>query len=517
VKTGGQRPPLQLRDCEPDAAPFRENMQRRLITRVILVAAASLLTAASLDARNLPPLVPQPAPVVVPAPVAETLGNGMKVVMVENHALPVVTLKLAIRTGAEADPAGLPGTAQFVASLLDEGTRTRSAQEIAEAVDGMGGVFDSGADWDDSWASLSVLSNHAQRAFDLLSDMVINPAFRPAEVERIRRQTLSALDVLRRDPGYLADTLLERVIFSGTPYSHPKDGVRESVRRLSRGDLARFHDRYYQPSNAVLVVVGDISAAQAIDLARSVFGAWKTSEAPPPARNPPPGAMPESRRVVVIDDPNAVQTEIRIASPAVSRNSPEYDALTAANQVLGGPAENRLFSVLRIRRGLVYGASSNLVCYRNAGAWEIKTSTRTSETVKTVNLILRQMSDLEDHSINGKELQNAQNYLVGHMALDFETSQQIADHVLSLMIDDLPMDTWNHKAEKIQSLSIEDISAAARQYLNPDHAAIIMVGNAAEFKDDLKSLGPARIIPLADVDFASSTLEQPSQSANGEH
>ncbi|MGH9343627.1 MAG: hypothetical protein ACRD19_07700, partial [Terriglobia bacterium] len=127
------------------------------------------------------------------------------------------------------------------------------------------------------------------------------------------------------------------------------------------------------------------------------------------------------------------------------------------------------------------------------------------------NIILRQMNELENRSLDGRELQNAQNYLVGHMALDFETSQQIADHILSLMIDGLPLDTWNHEAENVQNLSIPDISTVARQYLNPNHAAIILVGNAAEFKDGLKSFGPARIIPLADVDFASSTLKRPSQ------
>lgn len=492
---------------------IQENMKRRV--RIILAVSVCLLAACSLQARDLPPLVPQPAPMVVPAPVAQTLGNGMKVLVVQDHALPVITLRLAVLTGAAADPASLPGTAQFVASMLNEGTRTRSALEIAEAIDGMGGVFDSGADWDDSWASLSVLSNHAQLAFDLLSDMAINPAFRPAEVERIRRQTLSALDVLRRDPDYLADTLIERVIFSGTPYSHPKDGVTESVQRLSRDDLARFHDRYYQPSNAVLVVVGDITTAQAWDLAKSAFGGWKAGE-PLPAPQSSPAEPQATPRVVVIDDPNAVQTEIRIANLAFRRNSSEYGALTVANQVLGGPAENRLFSELRIRRGLVYGASSDLVCYRNAGAWEIKTSTRTDETIKTVSLILSQMNDLEDGSINGRELQNAQNYLVGHMALDFETSQQIADHVLSLMINDLPMDALTHRAEQIRNLSVDEVSAAARKYLNSSQAAIILVGNAAEFKHGLKSFGPARIIPLTDVDFAASTLEQPAHDAVGE-
>jgi zinc protease len=448
----------------------------------------------------------------VPAPAVHTLGNGLKVVVIESHTLPVITLKLAVRTGAEADPAELPGTAQFVASLLNEGTRTRSAQQIAEAVDGMGGVFDSGAGWDDSWASLSTLSDQAPRAFGLLSDMVMNTAFRSAEVERARRQTLSALEALRRDPGYLAGALLERLVFAGTPYGHPADGVRESVTRLTRQDLEQFHQRYYQPANAILVVVGDIRAAEAFGLAQSSFGEWKGRALPPP-RTPQRVAPSESREIVVIDDPNAVQTEIRVANLSVRRASPDYDALTVANQVLGGPAENSLFTVLRSRRGLVYDASSRIACYRSAGAWEIKTSTRTEETVKTLQLILRQMRRLDRHPITRGELENAQGYLVGHMALDFETSQQIANHILDLIIYDLPLDTWNHQAENIRSLSTQQVWSATRRYLSAKHAVVVLVGNAAGFKNNLKSLGKVRIIPMADIDFASATLEGSAHEA----
>ncbi|MDE3178397.1 MAG: insulinase family protein, partial [Acidobacteriota bacterium] len=154
--------------------------------------------------------------------------------MVERHETPALSLTLAIRTGSEADPPDLPGTAQFVASLLNEGTKKRTAQQIAAAVDGMGAIFDSGAEWDDSWATLRVLNNHTREGFALLSDMVIHPAFAPAEIARLRRQTLSALKVLRRDPVYMADTLVEREVFWGTPYSHPANGVEESIERLTR-------------------------------------------------------------------------------------------------------------------------------------------------------------------------------------------------------------------------------------------------------------------------------------------
>ncbi|MGH9435102.1 MAG: M16 family metallopeptidase [Terriglobia bacterium] len=485
-------------------------MKLRLIPLTTLLACCGILVS-GLVARESPPVVPAPRPVTIPMPTVRTLGNGLTVVALESEAIPAVTLTLALRTGAEADPPSIPGTAEFVASLLNEGTTTRSAQQIAAAVDGMGAVFDSAADWDDSWASLSVLSDHTELGFDLLSDMVINPAFAPTEIARLRRQTLSALAVLRRDPSYLADTLLEREIFWGTPYSHPANGVEGSVRRLTRQELEHFHDLYYQPANAILVVVGNIDNRRALDLAQRYFGGWKDGGELPSAPAQPVNA-PQLRRVVVIDDPDAVQTEIRVANSAVLRASPEYNALALANQVLGGPAEDRLFSVLRTRRGLVYGASSSLVCYRTAGAWEITTSTRTTETRKTLDLILSQMKRLDSQPIRPEELSNAQDYLVGKMALDFETSSQIAEHVLDLIIYNLPLDTWNEKAQKVRSLTRDSVWKATREHLDPASAVIVLVGNAAEFQRDLKGLGPVQSVPMADVDLASSTLERPART-----
>ncbi|HEX5483398.1 MAG TPA: pitrilysin family protein [Terriglobia bacterium] len=487
--------------------------------KTVLLCALGLL-AASLPARELPPLVPPPQPVVIPVPAAQTLPNGLTVLVLERHTLPVVTLNLAIKAGAEADPPGLPGAAQLVASLLDEGTEDRGAQQIAEAIDDAGGSIDVGAEWDDSYASLSVLSDHTQLAFNLLSDMAIHPAFSAEEVKRIRKQTLSALDILRHDPGYLADTLFERMVFWGTPYSHPANGVEESIRRITSRDLRRFHDTYYRPSNAALVVVGDIASSQAFALARQFFGGWKASPrspavkvlpnrrgSPPASANHPNGQA--ARQVVVIDDPAAVQTEIRIGNTAIRRASPDYAALTVANQVLGGPAVNLLFSVLRSRHGLVYGASSDIVSYRNGGAWEAKTSTRTAQTSKAVELILDQMKNLRDRSLSSMDLSMAQDYLIGHMALDFESSQEVAQQLLELLVYNLPLDYWSHFPGEVRGLTRDEVRMATRRYLDPQHSVIVLVGNAQDFKDNLKSLGNVRIIPMANVDLASATLERP--------
>ena len=467
-----------------------------------------------LAARERPPVVQPPKPVTLRLPSIKTLPNGLRVVVIERHTLPLVTLRLVVKAGSEADPADRPGTAQLVANLLNQGTGRRSAWDVAEAVDGAGGTLDTGAEWDSSFAALSVLGDHAELAFDLLADMVIHPAFAQAEVERKRKQTLAALEVARDDPAYIADTTFRSVLFSGTSYGHPEDGTRDAVARLRAQDLRNFHSRYYLPSNSVLAVVGDVTAEAGLDQARKYFGGWEDRPVSPSPTASCPG--PASREVVVIDKPDAVQTEIRIGSLGVSRDSPEFYALSAANQILGGPAENRLFKSLRSREGLTYGASSELICHQHLGSWVAKTFTRTPETVKTVQMALDQIKRLHNHSITQDELDRAKGYLIGHLALEFETSEGIATQFLDLLLHNLPLDYWNRFPERIDALTPEDVWAAARQYLHPDRSVVVLVGDAAGFKKDVRKLGPTRVIPLESLDFASASLEH-AQSAAGKH
>lgn len=458
-----------------------------------------------------PPTVPPPKPFILPAPAVRKLENGLRVVVIERHSLPMVTLRLVVEAGAEADPTDAPGTAQLVTALLNQGTKHRSALEIAEAVDRAGGTIDTGADWDSSYAALSVLSDHTGLAFDLLADIIRHPAFAPAEVERKRRQTLSALEVARQDPGYIADTAFDHLVLRGTPYGHPQDGTPESVRRLTPAGLRAFHARWYRPGRSILAAVGDITPDEAFRLAEKFFGDWKGQAAPEAS----PGKAPavETGEIVAINKPDAVQTEIRVGNYGIPRASPDYVALTVANQVLGGPAANRLFSALRTRRGLTYGASSELNCFESAGTWEAKTFTRTSTTAKALKVILDQMRDFRDHRITPAELATSQSYLVGHLALEFQSSESVAEHVLGLMVHGLPLDYWNTFPEKVNRLSVDDVRQAVRQHLDPDRAVIVLVGNVAEFKKDLKKFGRVRIIPLSAVDFGAAGLERASPAA----
>jgi zinc protease len=468
-----------------------------------LFCLAGLLFAVLALARDFPPEPLLPKPLVLPAPALRVLPNGLKVVAIERHLLPLLTLRLVVKSGAESDPVTLPGTAQLVSALLTEGTSTRTASQISEAIDSSGGLVDAGADWDQSYLSLSVLNDHEELAFDLLSDMVMHSSFAPAEVERKRKQTLSGLEVVRDDPDYVADAALRRLAFLGTAYGHPEDGTIASVRRITPEDLRAFYNSYYQPANAVLAVVGDIKTSEAFERAEKLLGAWTNRTTPPiPAPSPAAG----SYRIVAIDKPDAVQTEIRIGNLGVPRKSPDYLALSVADQILGGPSENRLFKALRSHKGLTYGASSELLSYQTAGVWLAKTFTRTPETMKSVHLALEQIKQMHDHPITPQELETAQGYLIGHLALDFETSDGVASQTLELLVYNLPLDYWNRFPEKIRALTAEEVWNAARQRLAPDNSIIVLVGNLSSFEKDLKKLGPVQFIPLAEVDFGSQQL-----------
>ena len=208
-----------------------------------------------------------------------------------------------------------------------------------------------------------------------------------------------------------------------------------------------------------------------------------------------------------MDKPDAVQTEIRVGTAGIARASSDYDALMIANQVLGGPAANRLFKALRTERGLTYGASSDLVCYRRFGAWESKTSTRTRETMKTLETILDVMGRLRQQPITGTELEYAKNYLIGHLALEFESSDGIAAQALDLVLDGLPLDYWNRFPERIRGLTAEQVSAVLERYLDPGRATIVLVGDARGFSKDLKKLGTVGVIPLPELDLGSPNLK----------
>jgi zinc protease len=300
-------------------------------------------------------------PLTLPPHEIRTLPNGLRVVAIEHHEQPLVSLRLLVGAGTAQDLAPKLGVANMVATLLDQGTTTRTAQQIADAVDTIGGNIRAGAGTDATFAYTTVLKNSLPLGLDLLSDIVRSPAFAQEALDRQRDQLRSALRVSYQDPNYLASLVFRRLVYGLHPYGYPATGTPASLERITRGDLVEYHQRHFAPDNCILAVAGDVTAAEAFAAADKAFGRWERRDAVAPFTLGPPAP---ARRVVIVDLPGAVHTEIRAGHLGILRTSDDFTAVELAVRILGGDGANRLQQILRTRRGIAFGASAGVQAYR---------------------------------------------------------------------------------------------------------------------------------------------------------
>jgi len=425
----------------------------------------------------------------------KSLPNGLQVVVVNHHEQPAVSLRLIVRAGSAQDPVGKPGVAALAMSLLDQGTTSRSAQQIAETIDTVGGELSAGTGRDLSYVEAAVMKDSFELAMRLFADIVRNPSFAPEEIERQRQQVLSALRVSHEDPEYVANVVIDRLVYGFHPYGLPGNGTRDSVALISQEDLRAFHRQHFAPNNGLLAVVGDVTAPEAMAAVTAAFGDWPRREIPPfPEADPPPSA----KRIVVVDKPGAVQTEVRVGQLAMPRKTPAFLAMDLAIRILGGEGANRLHQVLRTERGLTYGAEANLEPLKRAGQVVATTNTRSEATAEVLRLIVDEFSRLRRERVNERELSDAKAYLTGNLPLTLETPEQIATHILNVLFYELPLDELQTYRQRINAITADDISAVARQYVRPEQLSVVLVGNARAFTKDLGGVGFARfeLVPL---------------------
>jgi zinc protease len=441
-----------------------------------------------------------------------TLGNGMQVITVLHHEQPAVTMRLLVRAGAAQDPEKKGGVAYLAAQLLDQGTPTRTASQIADQIDFIGGALGTGSGADLTFANVVVMKDSFEVGMNLLADVVRNPAFAPEEIERQKEQALSSLKVSSEDPDYLASAVFDRLVYGFHPYGLPGSGTPESLASITRGDLVDFHRRYFIPNNIVLAVVGDVTSQEAFATAEKVFGSWPRGEVPAPATMQPPQP---TRRVVIIDKPDSVQTEIRVGQLAIPRKHPDYLAWDLAVKILGGEGANRLHRVLRSERGLTYGASADTESMKQAGDFVAETNTRTDTTGEALRLVVEEFSRLQRQRVFERELADAQAYLSGSFPLTIETPNEIATQILNAVFYELPLDEISTFRERVLSVTPDDIQRVARQYIKPDRLSIVLVGNAQAFLPQLRSVGftDFDVIPIAQLDIMSGTLRREQRRA----
>ena len=436
-----------------------------------------------------------------------TLPNGMQVVVVLHHEQPAVSIRLLVRAGSAQDPMGRGGVANLTASLLDQGTTTRSAQQIADQIDFIGGDLGTGASTDLSFVNAIVMKDSFQTGMDLLADVTRNPAFAAEEIERQKDQILSALRVNADDPSYIADVVFDRLVYGFHPYGLPGSGTEESLAALTRADLQAFHQQYFVPNNAVLAIVGDVTSDEAFAAAQRVFGSWARATLPAVTPADPP---PSARRIVIIDKPDAVQTSIRVGQLAIPRKHPDYMAWDLAVKILGGEGANRLHQVLRSQYGLTYGAEADTEARKDAGDFVAQTDTRTDTTAQALRLMIDEFARLARERVGQRELSDAQAYLSGSFPLTIETPDQIATQVLNVLFFDLPITEIGTFRERVLAVTPDDIQRVSRQYVKPDRLSIVLVGNARAFASQLIDLGFGgyEVIPVDQLDLMSATLKK---------
>ncbi|MPY88492.1 MAG: hypothetical protein GEU99_11255 [Luteitalea sp.] len=456
---------------------------------------------------------PQPLPVEgkleFPPYEMRTLANGLRVVVVPHHEQPAITARLLVQAGAAMDPPKKPGVASLMGVLLDQGTGKRSAQQIADTIDSVGGLLDTGASTDLSFAQVLVMKDSFDDALDLVADVALNPAFSPEEIERQRSQLLSALKVNYQDPEYVADSTIDRLVYGFHPYGIPAEGTPESLAAITRDDLIQFHRRWFVPNNALLAIVGDVTAEEAFKGAERVFGNWRRGDVPMLQVTDPP---PPARRVVVVDRSNAVQTEIRVGQIGIARKHPDYMSLRLAINVLGGEGANRLHNVLRSERGLTYGASADMDALKRGGDIIADTDTRSETTGEALRVVIDQLWRLQREPVSRRELEGAQDYLTGSFPLTIESPDQIALQVLNTLFHDLDVEELETFRDRVDAVTVQDVQRVAREFLQPDRLSIVLVGDASKIAPQLESIGIDQFeqIALADLDLTTADFLRPA-------
>lgn len=461
--------------------------------------------------------VPAPgAPVAarLPNPIETRLANGMRVVVVERPDLPLVTASIVAPGGGARDPQNRAGLASMTGALMTKGTTTRSATQIAQAVESLGGSIESGADWDGTGVSLSVKSDQLAPALGILADVARNPAFAQAELDRARAQALDGVRVQLTDPGQLSGLVASRAVFGNRPYGQSLTGTAASLAAITRDDVVSAYRGVWRPSEATLVLVGDIKAREAQALAERLFGDWTNPPAGTSTAAPvPPNPLPEPR-VIVVDFPGAGQAGVVVARPGIARSDPGYYPASVANAVLGVGFSSRLNQEIRIKRGLAYGAGSALGARAMAGPVSAATQTKNETADEVVALIVEQMRRIGNEPVAPAEIATRQAVLIGSFGRRIETNSGIATTLTGYAVQSVPLAELGRFVPAVQGVDPAAVQAAARAVLDPSRASIVVVGEAAQFVEALRQVYPNLIvIPRAELDLDSAALRRATAAA----
>ncbi len=467
--------------------------------------AAEATPAAQPPIDTLPPQLGPAPTITLPPIVRRTLPNGLTLVVVEHHELPIVDLVMVVGTGTEADPPRHSGLASLTAQLLREATTTRTPPQLADQLAFLGARLSSTSGWDLSQVAMHVPAAQLDSGLALFADILLRPAFAANDVDRLKKQRLTELLQVKDRPPQIADRIYASVLYGGVhPYGQPATGTEASTRAITRSDITRFYQTYFRPNNATLIVVGDVNADDMERRARTLFSGWTRRNVP--ETRYPQSAAATKPTVVIVDKPGAPQSSIRIGAIGVARSTPDYFALQVMNTILGGSFTSRLNQNLRERRGYTYGARSAFGMRRREGPFTASAEVTGTKTDSSLVEFMNELRAIRD-SISPQELERAKRYLQLQLPGNFETTQSIAFQLVPLVVYGLPLEYYSSYVQNIEAVTGDDLQRVARRYVDPARMSFVIVGDRATIEQGVRALnlGPISIRDVSGAPISSPT------------
>ena len=443
--------------------------------------------------RSKPPELGPPPKVSLPPIVTRQLGNGLKLLIVEQHELPLADFVLLVGSGSTSDPAGKPGIASLTAQMLREGTTSRKSLEIADQIAFLGINLSPNSSWESSTLSLHTPTAQLDSALALFADVALHPSFPTNEFDRIKKTRLTELLQLRDQGPAIANIAFPAIIYGSThPYGVPALGTEASVQSLTAADLQAYYHANFRPNNSTLIIVGDVTPAQIEQKINSLFGSWQRGDVPVVNYGEP--AKAGATTIYLIDKPGAAQSSFRIGAVGVPRSTKDYFALTVMNTILGGSFSSRLNQNLRENRGYTYGAGSRFDMRRAAGPFLASAEIVTAKSDSALIEFMKELNGIRQ-ATPPTELSRAKRYLQLQLPGNFETTQEIAAALVPVALYGLPLDYYNTYVQNIENITQADVARVAQQYINPGSLAVVIVGDRKTIEQSLKAanVGPISI------------------------
>ena len=448
-------------------------------------------------AKNRAPVSKEVLRVKLPRAVEMHLDNGLTVLILEDHRLPTISMSLELRSaGALFEPVEMTGLASVTATMLREGTTTRTSKEIAEMVDRLAAGIGASAGQGGVGTSMSIsgLTENFDQWFPLAVEVLLHPSFPADEWTKLKQRQLIALRNQRTSPQFLSLERFNKAVYGDHPAAI-LSATAASLEAITPEAMKKWHDERYTPQNTILGIAGDVTAAQIMPKLRSAFAAWKKTELKNAAV---PVATPAAeRRVMIVNRAGSVQTNLVMGNIAIDRHSPDYVPLMVMNQVLGGGGSARLFNNLREDKGYTYGAYSSLSAGEYAGPWEATSEVRTDVTEGAMREFFNEFNRIRDEKVPAAELEEKKRAVVARFALQLESPQSVLSFAITRKVYGLPEDYWDTYPAQISAVTAEDVQRVAKKYLNLENIQIVAVGDAAKIKPVLEKYGK---VVVYDVD-----------------